>query len=138
MLIIRRAQLDTFAKAAVQKFEDRMVVHLTELFPEQCGRWGQPKIRDAVQHGIRRAASYGLTGERTVCKYVEMMFHFGIDFDVDPEFPWVAWILKQPTSNSERTIDYVYETALEKRAQTSHTVPHREFPERPASTDNEV
>ena len=36
-----------------------------------------------VQYGIKRAAVYGFTAKRDVCKYIDLMILFGRDFDTD-------------------------------------------------------
>ena len=65
-----------------------MVVHLNETFPEKCEALGDAKIRETVKYGIQRSASYGITSEGDVRKYIDLMLMFGLDFDQDPQLPW--------------------------------------------------
>jgi hypothetical protein len=46
-----------------------------------------------VQHGIKRAAGYGLTARRDVCKYIDLMIVFGRNFDTDRRYRWAGEIL---------------------------------------------
>ncbi len=94
MLKIRKEQQKVFREREVQGFEDRMWDHLSVLFPAYCETLGEPAVRRLVRHGIARGARYGLVSERGVCVYVDAMFAFGRDFDVDPALPWAAKILK--------------------------------------------
>ncbi|MCK4857938.1 MAG: DUF4123 domain-containing protein [candidate division Zixibacteria bacterium] len=92
-MIIRDPQMASFTEASIKDFENRMVVHLNEFFPEQCEALGEPKTREAIRYGIKRAATYGIDTERNVCKYTDIMFAYGRDFDKNPELPWAAEVL---------------------------------------------
>lgn len=72
-----------------------MVVHLKKFFPRQCEAEGEPQIRKTIQYGIERAAAYGITAERDVCKYIDLMIVFGSDFDADEQLPWAGEILRR-------------------------------------------
>lgn len=107
MFKIRQEQMEAFSQAGVKNFEDRMVVHLNKFFPEQCQALGEPKTREAIQYGIQQGASYGFVAERNVCKYIDLMFTFGRDFDKDAKLPWTTAVLddeslKNPTVKMER------------------------------------
>jgi len=81
MFIIRRAQMEKFSEAAVSRFEGKLMIHLRTLFPRVCSRLGEQGVRDVIQHGIRRAAEYGIVRERDVSRYIGVMFMFGPEFD---------------------------------------------------------
>jgi len=90
---LRKEQMDTFSEAARKSFEDRMVAHLREVFPQRSKRLGEPRVRGKIQHGIERAGTYGITSERDVCRYIDVMFAYGWDFDTDSKLPWAGRIL---------------------------------------------
>jgi hypothetical protein len=83
MLTIRQAQFAVLSQLEVQKFEEWMLVHLKRFFPRQCAGGGDQRLREMVQYGIQRAAGYGVTAKRDVCKYIDLMIVFGRDFDTD-------------------------------------------------------
>ena len=93
MVMIRRAQMTAFQDAALRDFERRMVLHLSQTFPAVCEPLGDAGVRESIQYGMQRAGSYGIAAERDVCKYIDLMFVFGRDFDKDPSLPWAAGIL---------------------------------------------
>jgi hypothetical protein len=93
MLTIRQAQFAVLSQLEVRKFEDWMLVHLKKFFPKQCGALGDTQLRQTVQHGIKRAASYELTARRDVCKYIDLMIVFGRNFDTDRRYRWAGEIL---------------------------------------------
>lgn len=94
MITIRRKQMAVFVQVEIGKFEDRMVVHLQKFFPKQCKAMGEPQLRETIRYGIKRAAAYGITAERDVYKYVDLMVVFGRDFDTDERFPWSGETLR--------------------------------------------
>jgi hypothetical protein len=87
-----------FARAETKKFEDRMLIHLNKFFPRQCAALGEPKLRETIRDGIKRAAAYRITAERDVYKYIDLMVVFGHDFDTDKRFPWAGEILRKQKS----------------------------------------
>ena len=68
-----------------------MVAHLKEFFPAQCERLGEPEVRRWITTGTEKAGSYGIVSERDVCKYIDVMFVHGRNFDTDA--PWAHPIL---------------------------------------------
>jgi hypothetical protein len=97
MLIIRQEQMDEFIRTAAKSFEDWMVAHLTEFFPGECRVLGYPEVRATIRYGIEKAERYGITTEREVCKYIDLMYALGQDFDSNPDLPWVQEILQDET-----------------------------------------
>ncbi|HEX3879294.1 MAG TPA: hypothetical protein VHW24_20070 [Bryobacteraceae bacterium] len=92
-LTIRAAQLKLLSQTEQQKFEAWMLRHLERFFPEECRASGTQAMAEFVAYGRARAARYGFTSRRDVCKYIDLMMVFGRDFDVDENLPWAAPIL---------------------------------------------
>lgn len=112
MLTIRKEQLAVFGPVGKKAFEDRVVVHLKKVFPEKAEALGEPKVRETIQYGAQRAASYRITSERDVCKYIDLMVFYGRDFDKDPNLPWAQSILQnQNIRNPSSKIDRLYKAA---------------------------
>jgi hypothetical protein len=111
---IRREQMAFFSEHGVKAFQDRVLSHLRKCFPTQYAASGEPGLQSTIQYGIKRASSYGLTTEREVCKYIDLMIVFGRDFDRDPARPWISAIL---TGRHWRTptvkLEHLYKTAQE-------------------------
>jgi len=96
MLTIRREQTAVFIQAGAKKFEDWMVVHLSKFFSERSQSLGEMKLRKMIQYGIKRAETHGITGQRDVCKYIDLMMVFGPDLDTDQKYPWAREIVQRP------------------------------------------
>jgi hypothetical protein len=109
-LTIRQAQMEAFSQAEIGKFQDWMCTHLWKFFPAQAETLGEPKLRELIQYGIRRAAEHGITTERDVCKFIDLMIVFGRDFDRDEKSAWAGQILaNRKTARSK--IRSLYEAA---------------------------
>ena len=98
-LTIRQEQLDKFSRSEVRKFEDWVYEHLRKFFADQCAADGEEGIRDRIRYGIRRAARYGITSQRDVCKYIDLIMILGQDFEMGSRFPWAMEILERPVDS---------------------------------------
>jgi len=102
VITIRPEQMKKFSEAAIRRFEDMMVVHLSRYFPNRCKAAGEPELRRAIRYGVKRAASYKIKAQPDVCRYIDLMMALGGDFDTDPKLPWASEILNAPTSQEQR------------------------------------
>ncbi len=113
MFTIRKEQMDAFSIPVNEDFKKWVFVHLTEFFPDQCRAIGDPAVSDAIMHGITRAQSYGIRHQADVCTYIDLMFVFGRDFDIDRHLPWAASILNDSSIvDSKARIDRLYDEAM--------------------------
>ncbi len=97
-----------------KNFEDRMVNHLYKCFSGPCKKIGELQVRKAIQHGIERTKKYGIISQRDICKYLNIMFVFGKDFDTNPNFSWARKILSNPSSHSPSwVIKDLYDAAIQ-------------------------
>jgi hypothetical protein len=98
MLTIRKEQEEALGRDRLRRFVIQMEQHLRQFFPARCAELGDEAVREWIHHGIERAAVYGVVAERDVCKYIDVMFTCGREFDEDPKLPWAREILTaQPT-----------------------------------------
>src|SRR5436305_15157091 len=89
-MIIRQAQLRTFADRSNKSFESRMIAHLRRCFAAQCGKLSDEELRETVELGRNSAAKYAIAAERDVCKFIDIRMVHGPGFD---ELPWASKIL---------------------------------------------
>lgn len=109
MWTIRREQLLAMGGLRLEDFEVRALAHVRKFFPEPCRSLGERGTRDLVRRGIERARGYGFTSERDLCKYLNLIFTFGEEFDT--RLPWAASILRLGGAPSRR-MARLYERAL--------------------------
>jgi hypothetical protein len=112
MLTIRKEQMAVFGPVGKKAFEDRMLVHLKKVFPEQSESLGEPKLRETIQYGTQRAAAYKIISERDVCKYIDLIIFYGRDFDKDHNLAWAQSILQNKAiRNPSAKIEHLYKAA---------------------------
>ncbi len=111
MVVIRKQQMDDMSPDEVRKFEDRMLEHLRECFPEECEDMSEDELREMIRHGVDKAESYGIDAEDDVCGYIDVMAVFGPDFDTDPECAWAAAILNDESIDPEDRSDALCDEA---------------------------
>lgn len=116
---IRPEQMEAFAAAARKDFENRMVVHLRQVLPDECAPLGEQGLRELIRAGLRRTRSYRITAEYDVCRYLHLMLVLGREFDRDPALPWAELLLNQPTQEPSTRMERVYARALELEAERS-------------------
>jgi len=97
MLIIRDDQKEVLGNYMLKKFENALVDHLNQYFPEKCRALGETGVLENIRLGIERAKSYGIVIEYQVSLYINLMFTLGRNFDSDPDLPWAIETLKDPS-----------------------------------------
>jgi hypothetical protein len=109
--------METLSNLSLRKFEDRMAAHLERCFPAECRALGPDEVRQEIRYGIQRASTYGIDLERDVCRYIDLMFAFGRDFDMDPRQSWAGRILKDDSiDNATAKVERLYSTAKEQES----------------------
>lgn len=114
MLKMRPEQMDEFARNSERDFEDRLAAHLRECFPEECAEFEEDDLLDEIAYGMRRAEAHGFESELDVCRYVDLMFAFGAEFDTARGFESLQAVLYDESieSPTER-MDRLYEAAMQ-------------------------
>jgi hypothetical protein len=92
---LRDAQLAEFADVARASFEHRAVRFLRNEVPDRID-----DLEELVHTGVKRATSYGLTSEREIIAYLQVMRHRGRDFDGEP---WAEAVLKDASIRNSTT-----------------------------------
>jgi hypothetical protein len=114
MLTIRREQMEVLSAYMRQSFEDRMVRHLTQSFPAQFKRLAPPTsgdetVRALIRQGIGKAASYDITSERDVGRFIEVMVAIDPRFDEPGVLDWARQILREKILSPPARMDLIYQ-----------------------------
>lgn len=117
MLIIRDTQFNIFEQTRQRAFADALVEVLRHSYPHACRQaGGAAAVATLVARALASAAEQGYTSGRPAGVYVALTVILGVDFQRDPQLPWVADYLDDtdiadPTQRIEqlfaRTIDYL-------------------------------
>ena len=89
-------------------FPARMAAHLRNYFPGYCRDLGSRMTRQAVFEGIEKAAQYDITGDRAVCLFIDLLFAFGPEFDLEEEYSWTHEILRDYTLDANAKMGRIY------------------------------
>lgn len=123
-MIIRQQQMASLSELSRRQFAQRVAEHLIRCFPAACEALGQERMQAIIDDGIERARSYGIDRERDVCKYIDLIFVFGRDFDTNPEFPWACRTLADDTLvDSTIKTERLFAAAKRWQMQRSHEYP---------------
>ncbi len=99
MLRISKKQLGQLAEDDYEGFVRDMLVHIEEHFPEHYIKLGEDNTRGLVDLGVDKAKQHSFDSERDICKYINLMLCFGVEFDEDPKQIWAQAILTDPMQN---------------------------------------
>jgi len=113
MLRIRQEMMEALSRGVLATYEDNVVAHAWRAFPERCEALGEAGTREMAQHGMIRAPMYGIVGERDVCRYIDLMFALGRDFDLDRHLPWAHEILHNQAWSPHRRLTRLCDRAIE-------------------------
>jgi hypothetical protein len=101
--------METFRQAAVLKFRTELVEHAQRFIPNHAKLIGERRLREVVELGCERAATFGFTQRGPVRFYIELMLMLGRGFDSDPQFPWAGKTLRSDLSNELEKSDLLFD-----------------------------
>jgi hypothetical protein len=96
MFKINREQMRALDGEQARAFEDRLVAHLREHFPETAAALGDARLRQFVADELAAATRFDVVSERDVAGYVAVALALRPDPDADPEPTWVKEVLSDP------------------------------------------
>jgi len=126
MLRIRQVQMEVLAAHARRVFEDRLIRQLRRHYPQALNfpsfdtGPGDAPLRALVRSGIERARRYGVTSERDVARFVELLIRMGTDFDQRPSLRWARSMLEDSSLPAPARIELIHQQ-LDSRASASST-----------------
>lgn len=86
MLTIRKEQYDALAHADWMRFEDVTVAHLRAHRPDVRWLADEDFLRGLIRKGTRAAATYSVTDEMDVKRYLEYAVEFGVGWPSSDRF----------------------------------------------------
>lgn len=111
MLIIRSQHKAAFGQAVGRNLECSLLTHAKRAFGPPVAEMGEPAARALVRKAIAQAERHGIVQAYEVCRYLDMMFLLGEDFDADAALPWTREILDREgmteTDKMDRLCEHV-------------------------------
>lgn len=108
MLTIRDEQVDVLSEGSRKRYQDGRVRHVREIFPEEFKKLGEEAVRSLVRDGMSRAFRHGITAERDVARFIDLMFLVSEDFDDAPDDSWLARTLRSDKLSGRVKMDRVW------------------------------
>ena len=105
---VRPEQYAALTEAAHREFVARVAAHLRQFFPERCAELNDEATATIIEAGVERASAYGITGEGEVCRFVDLMFGFGHDFDSSAAFAWAVPLLRDENKTPTEKLDLIF------------------------------
>jgi hypothetical protein len=112
MLKIRPEQVEVLRQYMVRQFEERMRIHLWQVFPHELKTVAEMELREHIRLGVEKAMSYQVTKEGDVQRYLECAVVYGWEFDTTP---WARGILCRTDWDGEIKMDKVEQDGLTER-----------------------
>jgi len=91
--------MDLLREQLSTRYENAILAHLGRFFPSKLRSIGEEGARNLIRLGIVRAQKYGFTTQRLVCKFIDLLFLLGVDFDANLD--WAAPTLGQNDLTAE-------------------------------------
>jgi len=111
--MIREEQMAVFEQAVIRNFERRVYEYLEPFFPDHYQVLGAQPMREIIHLGLQWAEQHSLISERDVYLYLSLRFLLGRHFDEDPQWPWVAELLKdEAPETAQMRITPIYDQAM--------------------------
>lgn len=121
MLIIRKEQAEKLSLVSKAVFEDRMTGHINKHFPTHYKALGEENCRELIRYGIDQAATHGFISERDVCKFIDLMICFGVQFDTDATHTWAKEILSDTSwINAKAKMDALFNAGIGRLKSSPH------------------
>jgi hypothetical protein len=109
LLIVRKEQMAALDAAALRSFRRRMVEHLGALFPDRSAQAGEAGLLAAIDAGIREAASFGITAEGDVARFIDVALELGADFLDRPATSWARTVLEYREASPTTRMNRLYQ-----------------------------
>jgi hypothetical protein len=87
--------------------------HLHRFFPEACTSMTSAELASRIESTLERARSYGILQPADACRFLDVSFVLGAQFDSDPALTWARDILTDPqVRNGEMRMDLLQDATV--------------------------
>ena len=107
MLSIRQEQMDVLSAYTRNQFEQRMIKHLREKFPDRTKDLPDEKIRLVVQDSMRKAKGYNIEYEDDIRRFTVYLVIYGTRLDTREETQWIGNILRRDDLTGTAKMDLI-------------------------------
>jgi len=95
------------------RFEQRMLEHIKNTFPERIKQVSDEKIRTVIQDSIKKSESYAIEYEDDIRRFIEYLIIYGTQLDSKPETRWIAAVLQRTDLTGTAKMDMIDDYELQ-------------------------
>jgi len=90
LLTLHDEQMAVFARREMERFEERVISHLREYFPDRMAGVSAQNARELVGYCVQRARHYGIESERDIVLFASVVVALGPRFEHERRYRWAA------------------------------------------------
>jgi hypothetical protein len=123
MLVIRKEQMAVLEACMAERFRDSVRKHLRTELREETRPFSDAQIRPMIEEGIRRGRQYGVTTERDLTLFVDLIFLHSPKFEDAPDMKWAKKVLLNRELEGDVKMSLIYQRLAARQAspETSET-----------------
>jgi len=108
MLLIRKKQMKILNAVMRERFIQKMLEHLRDVFSEEIKDKPDEEMRTVIEDGISKASEYNIREEQEVALFIDLIVGMGRDFAKQEGNEWMLSILEKPKLNEHEKMDLLY------------------------------
>jgi hypothetical protein len=94
-MVIRSDQMETMEDVSRRRFDEMAAAYLRKHHAEEPVTKDEPELRGFIKQGVDKAATFRITREVDVIRFLEVLLITGMEFETSTESSWVAEYLRE-------------------------------------------
>lgn len=116
MLIVRKEQMAVLEAYMAERFRSSLRKHLRAELREETRNLSDEQIKPLIEEGIQRGRQYGVTTERDLTLFVDLIFLHSPKFEDAPDMNWTKRILLNKELEGDAKMDLIYKQLAARQA----------------------
>jgi len=109
MLTIRREQMTLLEAYMAKRFRESVFQHVRQALADETKDMPDQQVVHLIDQGIQRGRDYGLSSERDLISFVDLMFAISPTFENTPDMRWAKKILLDKTVEGDVKMSLIYQ-----------------------------
>jgi hypothetical protein len=94
-MVIRSEQMKEMAEVSRERFDKNTAAYFRKHYPEEPVTKDDSKLAGFINHGVDKAASFGIAREVDVIRFLEVLLVTGVEFETSAGTSWVSDYLRE-------------------------------------------
>ena len=105
-MMLRSDQVKTLANVSRDRFNRTAAAYLLIRYPGHAATSSDPALAAFIEQGVDHAATFGITREVDVIRFIEVLLATELDFENSARYSWIADYLREDM-RAEARLDIV-------------------------------